>query len=254
MDQQGQRHTRQPHHHEGRPPVEGFVQPAPGQGTDSRTDRDAEGVDREGRRPTLGGEIIGDQGVGGRTATRLANAHPDAGHGQMDEIARQARQRGHRTPDQDRQGDDPGSSSAIRPARNRNAEHGIEGREGNSRKKAQGCIGYLELLLDRLEKNRENRAIDEVEDVDDHEQTQRVPRHRVRDGLSIVGIGDGVTLREHLRTLSLIRAPARVNEYLVQRNSGGAEVLWQSAALWASLERLGECATHEGQSIRSGFP
>mgnify|MGYP006188592207 CR=1 FL=1 len=61
-------------------------------------DRGAQGKDGHGHGAAVGWEIVTDNGIAGRRPTRLANANPDAGRGQLHTTSGKARYRGHDRP------------------------------------------------------------------------------------------------------------------------------------------------------------
>ncbi len=118
-----------------------------------------------------------------RTAS-LADRHADPRQHQGQEVAGHAAQHGHQAP-----GDAAGEAiTGLRPMRSesapqREAEHGVEHREGHPREQTDASIGDAEFELHRLNQNRHQLAVDVVEHVDAGEHEQRIVRSPCHGGL-----------------------------------------------------------------------
>jgi hypothetical protein len=163
---------------EGRAPVEDLVQPAAGQVPEGGAEVDARGVHGQGRGAPLGREVVREQRVGGRAACGLADAHPDAGEGQLREALGQTREGGHGAPQDGAGGDHAAPWTPVGEAGDRDPGERVEDREGEAGEQPHRSVGHPELLLDRLDQDVQDLAIHEVEHVNREQERQ----HPVRVG------------------------------------------------------------------------
>ena len=142
-----------------------------------RPDRDTERIEGK-RRSALGGfDHVRDQRMRRRCATRLAYPHADPREQQLDEVLRQPAQRGHGRPDRQRAADQPGAVGRcpVREPRDRQAEHGVEQREGETGHQADLRIAQPQFEPDRFGKDIDDLPVDEIEDIDDQQDPQGNP-------------------------------------------------------------------------------
>ena len=119
--QKRQPHPGHAHEEEGRAPVKGVVNPTPKKVPQHGSHGNAEGIDPEGRRASVGGENIGNHGVGRGTASSLTHGNPNAAGQELNKASGEAAERGHTAPDGEAYGEDISAHAPIREARNGNA-------------------------------------------------------------------------------------------------------------------------------------
>lgn len=173
--QQREQDAGQAHDHERPAPADRLRQEAAGNRPDHPTQRDAERVGRQRRRPLVGRVVVADQRLRRRRASRLADADPDAAEQQQRKAGRRAAERGHARPDGQAHRDDGDAAPPLRQPRDRDAEDGVEEGEREAAEQAELGVVDLHVDLDRLAKRADDRPVDEVGGVDQHQQDHDPP-------------------------------------------------------------------------------
>jgi hypothetical protein len=99
---------------------------------DELAEVDAERVDRLRGRAALRLEVVADDRIRGRVATRFADADAHAGQEDVPEIHRTARERGGHAPDEEREADDVHAAVPVGPAGDRQPQRHVEDRKGDA--------------------------------------------------------------------------------------------------------------------------
>ena len=180
LDDQGDEDAGGADDHEGDAPTVGLGQPAARRGPDHAAQGNAEGIDRQGRRPLLRLVIVGDQRMGGGRQARLPDADPDPERQQLHEARRPAAEHGEAGPDDHGQGDDRDPVPAFGQPGDGQAQHGVEHGEGEAAEETELGVGELKVDLDGLADGGDDGAVDEVEGVGQHEQAEHQPRVAAR--------------------------------------------------------------------------
>ena len=169
-------HPAQPHAIDPRPEgraVEPGKLPAEQRGQHS-AQRHTQRIDRYRRGAAGRLEIVGDQRLRRRGATRLADAHPDAEQEQAKERGGKTAQGGKQAPYRNRNGDDHHPVVPFSQPRNRNAEEGVEHRKGRPTKQAHLPVLQPEAGLDRFGQDVDDGTVDEVEHIDQQQRAQHI--------------------------------------------------------------------------------
>ncbi|MNF97256.1 hypothetical protein D3C84_800760 [compost metagenome] len=134
----------------------------------------AEHQHRDGGGTALRRVEVGDHRHRRRGAAGLADGHADACQHQEQEAAGQTAEHGHRAPGDAGQGDDRLAADAVGQPAEREAEQGVEHREGQPGEQADLGIGDAKLCLHRLDEDRHQLPVDVVEHVDDGQHPESV--------------------------------------------------------------------------------
>ena len=174
-DHQCQHQPGNAQHEEGRPPLV-EMRDLPGEvGTQPGPDRRAQRKDGGRHRATRRGEIVGDDRVARRGATRLADPDPDPRQHQLEGRRDETADSGHHRPCRDGEGQQVLAVAPVGQPRHRQAHGDVEQPQRHPGEHPGPRFVQVKLQPNRLKHGRNDIAVGNAEGVDQHRDDQHVP-------------------------------------------------------------------------------
>ena len=163
---------------------------APHQHGEAAAEGDAAVVDAHREAQLLGREIVGDDRVGRRRERRLPHPHSHTCGEQTPEAVGETAGHRRQAPERDAQGDEVAAAARVDPSPERQAQQGVERREGEADQEAYLRLGQAEVGADRVDHQAQEHAVDEREHVGQHQHADHIEAIRLAWGPGrIVGFG-----------------------------------------------------------------
>ena len=181
---EGQQDTRCPDGHQSHPPAELLADRAAHDKPEDHPDIGTEHQDRHRRRSPFRRIVVGDDRLAGRVHPGLTDTNADTEEDQGDDPDGKATEHGEHGEDQQRQHNDNFAVAAVGPARDRNAQRGVEDGKGQSTQQAQLRITEAEFCLDGREQHRQDHPVGYGQCVGQKQQHERASVAGERLGVS----------------------------------------------------------------------